>query len=364
MSGKSVALPWMVPVLGAALLFAIWAIFWSDQFSDSATAKVVVSGDGREQFTDKGAEAANADIPQQRSTFGSLNYPSRIGALPETLKDTRLQASLAVDDDGHLRVSSDLRMVFDYFLSAVTEESVDTIIARIDEYLSHHLESPALEEARNILHAYISLKQSLYDYELERSDQIRTLMEMENKDASTYLAMLENQLSERNALRSEHLPADVHEAFYAREEAYDRYTLERMRINADGSLSDADKQELLVQLDTASPDYLVAERQEAQKLDTLMRQTQSLRKAGADENDIEALRRDMYGEEASERFAKLDQERAEWNARLQRYIQERDAILANPGLGEADKQTQIQSLLESGFDEREQIRVKVQANQA
>jgi len=350
--------------ISTLMLVVAYVVYSGNTQLDITEADITTGSDGLEKApVTANVKTGTQDTPPKTP---ALSYESRYGDLPESLEGTTLMQDLAVDEAGHLRVSNDLRMIFDYFLSAVTEEPVETIIARIDEYLEHHLESPALNEAREILQAYIALKESLYDYEIEHTGAVRNLIEngIASGSPDAYLSLLEEQLSARNALRAEHLPAEVHEAFYAREEAYDRYTLERMRVNANDGLSEADKALMLAQIDASAPEDLVAERKEAQKLETLQSQTQLLRESGAQEEDIHSLRAEAYGEEAAERFAKLDQERALWDQRLNTYLEQKQAILETPGLSEQDKTNQIERLRSSQFDKREQIRVKVLENRA
>ena len=48
-----------------------------------------------------------------------LPYKSLYGPLPGTLEGTVMQQALVVDEDGNLRISSDLKRVFDFFLSTI-----------------------------------------------------------------------------------------------------------------------------------------------------------------------------------------------------------------------------------------------------
>ncbi len=349
---------WLVLAsLCSILLICSYAVFKNDQQTKQHASETEV-----EQH-ETVVLAGKQDERSPGSPAG-LRYESQHGPLPPSLRGTELDHTLAVDAQGHLRVSSDIRMVFDYFLSAIHEESVETLVSRINEYLEHYLEQPALDEAKSILLAYIDLKKALYDYELERSEQVQAMMEqgMSPANKARYLSMLEDQLNERNTLRATHLPAEVHQAFYHSEEAYDSYTLSRMKVMANESLTQKEKNRQLEIIDSMTAPEIVAGREEAQIVENLTNKTKELQEAKASKEEIHQLRVDMLGEEAAQRFAKLDSERAEWNTRLADYLQKRKQILALEGLSEQDKNAQVEDLRASSFDAREQIRVRAYEN--
>jgi lipase chaperone LimK len=66
----------------------------------------------------------------------------------------------------------------------------------------------------------------------------------------------------------------------------------------------------------------------------------------------------MLGDEAVQRFDKLDQERAQWKARISSYLTQRANILNNQGLAKDELISQVDALRASLFDELEQIRVR------
>ncbi|HNC85601.1 MAG TPA: lipase secretion chaperone, partial [Agitococcus sp.] len=61
--------------------------------------------------------------------------------------------------------------------------------------------------------------------------------------------------------------------------------------------------------------------------------------------------------EATERLEALDQERAEWDKRINAYLQTRDTILKNPALSDAERQRQLNEIKNKDFTEQERVRV-------
>lgn len=294
-----------------------------------------------------------------------LPYKSAYGPLPGTLEGTIMQQALALDEDGNLRISSDIKRVFDFFLSAIEEEDLSIILNRIQEYLDYSLDEPALSQAIEIMNQYVAFKKALFDFEVERSDSLKQIMEQGGDvKGAMYLALLKEQLAAQKDLRSLHLSPDVHQEFYADEEAYDDYSLARMEVSADKNLSEAEKQARYAEIDANAPAHIVEARTEAQITDILKAKTQALKEQGASSQEIKALRTEMLGPEAAERFDVLDQERANWNQRIENYLSQRQLILSNEGLSVDVKQLQIQALKDKNFDERERIRLVVYERRA
>src|SRR5690606_16057500 len=148
----------------------------------------------------------------------------------------------------------------------------------------------------------------------------------------------------------------AHEAFFAGEEIYNNFTLERLTIQQDPSLSDREKGLAIEALRENLPE-------EMQQLlvpqihNDLREQTLALRAAGADEGRIRQLRMGMLGPEATERLEELDRSRAEWRERVEAFQQERERILSQPGLAESDRRAAVNALLEEQFTANERLRL-------
>lgn len=316
------------------------------------------------------AHASHQQIPSSSPRSGAdqidsdvLPYTTQVARLPDSLRGSRIDYQLKADEQGHLRLSSDLRGVFDFFLSAIHEEELETILQRIEEYLDFQLDEPALSQAKELLANYISLKESLMLYEQEQSETLQAAIDSGTLREQS-LALLEAQLDARDALRREHLGAEVQDIFYGSEQEYDRYTLARMRVLGNEQLDETEKSKQLALIDAQAPRDLVESRREAQIVDELKQREAILREKGADSQAIRQLRTEMFGSEAAERFAALDQSRHEWQQRLDHYLSKRQDLLDQNGLTAEDQNRAIEHLRQSLFDSREQIRVKVYERKA
>ncbi len=302
----------------------------------------------------------NSINPTLSSRQTAPGYESAYGKLPESIHDLPPLPALAVDENGHLRISSDIKQAFDYFLTAMGQESLEVILARIHEYLDFTLSEPALSEAKTILINYINLKTELYEFEQAQQVAMNTLMSSNGSQKQLqFFALIEDQFSKQGQLRLQHLSAQVYEAFYQDEEHYDQYVLARLKVQSDSQLSIEEKQLQLDQIDQLAPSDLVESRQKNRKVEDLSARTQELAEQGASEEEIQQLRTELVGHDAAQRLVTLDNERNQWNLRVGQYLQQRKQILATEGLTLEERQQQVESLRASEFNAREQIRVQV-----
>ena len=175
-------------------------------------------------------------------------YDSRYGALPGLLAGTAPDGELAADKEGQLVVSETIRQRFDYFLSAVSVEGLETCIGRIEENIEKTLPPEAKEQALDILSAYINYKKSIYDLH----KNIPSLPASGVDDISKIRDVLEN----RNAMRREHFSEDVADAFFGAQEVYDSFGIRRLEIHYDKSLSDSEKQVRIAGLEKEMPERM------------------------------------------------------------------------------------------------------------
>lgn len=302
---------------------------------------------------------------KKTSSIAVLGYESAYGDLPHSLHGTLMQQALHQDESGALIVTPDLKRVFNYFLSTNQEEPIELIIKRISEYLDVYLDGHGLAQALEIMNGYIQMKQALQAFE---NDQGKLHSDLFPTGGNSYsleqLAYLETMLQQRKDLREQYLPPNVAHTLYEREDAYDQFMLEKLKINGNDQLTDAEKRQALDILNAQqNPDWMSA-RTDASVPDVLREETQRIIEQGGTQEDIQALRVSMVGTEAASRYAQLDQERADWKQRVDTYLTERQHILDQSGVTLSDQNTQIEQLRASSFDSREQIRVRVYERQA
>lgn len=263
--------------------------------------------------------------------------------LPASLRDTEIDGQLEVDAQGNLVITDQLRHLFDYFFSTVGEQSFEQASSAIRDYLASQLREPALAQALDLLDRYIDYKTELVELE-RRFPMVTELDGLRAREDAV------------QRLRASLFNAQEHAAFFASEEVYNQFTLERLAILHDPSLDPQDKAERIERLREGLPDELQQLLVPQLHL-TLRQQTQQLLDQGAEPEQLRQLRLNLVGPQATERLEALDRQRSEWDQRLSGFNRERQAIISQPGLADSDKQAAIEALLHEQFSEHERLRV-------
>ncbi|MCB1673734.1 MAG: lipase secretion chaperone, partial [Pseudomonadales bacterium] len=268
-------------------------------------------------------------------------------SMPKSLMDTEVDGALEVDKNGNLIISQSIRQTFDYFLSAIGEEDLTTIVARIRAYIRHKLANypQAAQQAEQILDGYLSYRDSL-----GRLPQIQG-------DPAKNMAAIRQQKEQIASLRTQFLSREVIQAFFGDEDAYDRYTMARIEVMQDKNLSAAEKAKRTAELLNTLPPQLKESVQTLNKYQELTTFTEDWKARGGKPEELRAIREQVVGVEATERLEALDKERAEWDTRINSYLQTRDGILKNPALSDAQRQQQLNDIKNKQFNEQERVRV-------
>jgi lipase chaperone LimK len=232
--------------------------------------------------------------------------------------------------------------MFEYFLSALGEESLQQLVLRIENTLLT-LEEPARGEALQILGAYL-------DYKLAVSDLEEAYGGVGRLDAT----QVQQRMDEIHALRRTWLNNDTADAFFAQDEAVDNFQVARIRIAQNTSLTDEQRQEAIVRAEAALPEPLREARDQTRRFTDY----EQARQMYADDPDaLRAWRNETFGEDAAQRLADLDHEQQAWNDRWQAYSDEREMLMSS-GLAGPELNTAIDRLRARYFNETEQIRAE------
>lgn len=264
-------------------------------------------------------------------------------SLPASFSGTTVDGQFRVDSTGNLLISEDIRRIFDYFLSALGEDSLQHSVKRLQAYISSQLAMPAREQALALLEQYLQYKQQLVQLEKDLP-QMASLEAMRQREQAV------------QALRASLFSVEAHQAFFADEEAYNQFTLQRMAIRHDQNLSDGEKTAALDQLRNNLPESM-QELIVPQLQTELRQQTAALQAQGANPQQIQQLRLQLVGAEATARLEALDQRRQQWTQRLNDYRREKTLIEANNGLSSDDKAAAIDNLAAERFDDQERLRL-------
>lgn len=265
--------------------------------------------------------------------------------LPPSLRGTSHGVRL-VSRDGELLVTSALRDLFDYYLSATGELTLDNIRQWIEQELERQLGSgSALSEATNILQDYLDYKTQLQAFEQQYQPDPQATTEQQ-------LAFFSERQQALQLLQNNILGHDVADIFFAFDRQMDDHTLAKAQIlNSD--LSEEGKQQALINLQAELPIQVQLHQQ---------RNQQQAELAVIDQTQLNAAdkfqqREAVVGAEAAQRLAELDTQRDEWQRRLDQFQQDVDLIKQSGSSG-TDFSDAYQELLEQQFQPHEQVRAK------
>lgn len=289
--------------------------------------------------------------------FGSLQEyeaVSRFGRLPASLSGASANWNVAADAKGKLIPNADLAALFEFFLSAHTEEGLATALGRIEEYLRSQLPEAAATEAMKILRDYLAYKQGLTRFE-PSTDRAGSTQDAQ----MATIADVKAAMVRRSAARRQHLGAEVADVFFKADEAYDAYTVQRLEAQANTALSAADREAAIVQAEQLLPPDKRARVQQERKEAELNLRIAALQAQGGNADAILKLRTELYGAQEAQRLAVVDQEQAAWTARLQNYRNAKASILNQAGLSADAKALSIEELEKARFSAEELREVRI-----
>lgn len=282
------------------------------------------------------------------SQVAPANFTSGLEGLPASLRDTEVDGELEVDANGRLKITNGIRRVFEYFLSATGEEPLDSLLARIRAYIRHKLPAGPAAEAEKILDGYIAYKRGL--------ESIQQAVTPGSQQID--IGAVRQQMQDVRALRTRYLSQEVITAFFGDEDAYDRYTLARFDIMQNKQLSASARAQQLAELERQLPPALQESLSAISQYQNLQALTDDWSKRSGSPAELRQIRENLVGPEATDRLENLDKERAQWNQRMNAWLAERASLLSNAGLGEQDRQSQVDASREQRFKSDEILRVQ------
>lgn len=287
--------------------------------------------------------SSNSDL-QQEDVVGKTPVIQNI----RSLSGTQIHGNLRIDEDGNLIVEKAVRQLFDYFLNVAGEIPRAELIEQIKQGIADYLAEPAQSQALEIFDNYI-------EYQTALQAEI---------DSGLYqvspgnLDDLEATYRTRSQLRSFHLGNEAATAFFEEEEARDWYTVGKLRLNANTSLTDEERQAELTALESTLPENHQKVLYKQRDREAVRSKIEALRKENASIYDMQQEWSKHYDSETVERFVKLEESRKDWNNRINDYLQRKENLAEKYSTEDAYNQA-VTELKSSMFSETEARRVSV-----
>ena len=267
-------------------------------------------------------------------------------AIPKSLEGIDLNIELPLDADGNLIVGMEVKDLFELYLSAMGEEELDDILLRIQSALAQQLTAPALDQGYDALKRFIDYKVELANLEKQAVDP--TLSELEN---------IRRQKEILAAIQQEYFSPIEADALFTAEAQYDDFMLEHLTIQQNENLTLEEKQQQVQALEASLPEEVRAGRESAMAPAKVYEQAKQMKADGQSDAEIYQMRSQTLGEEAASALAELDQQRDQWQQRLDSFKSQYESIESS-GLSSADQKEEVNALLARDFSSTESIRVR------
>jgi len=294
---------------------------------------------------------SSRDIAYQFQSTADYEATSLYGALPSNLADLTIE-TFSYDANGQLIINENIKHIIEFFLMTAQEEGRDQAIARLNEYISLTLPIDAANQALEIADNYLNYKVNLLEHDFSVTGDL--------SDDKT-ITKVKASLEAKKALRRTHLGEELSESIFGSEERYDTYSVARVEINSDKSLSNEEKSRRLAEAENnLSPEVAQSKRHEREEK-ALKTKISALQKSNGNEQEVYTLRKEFYGEKVANRMAYLDDNSGEWRDKVTQFNHETQSIKAQTHLSPTEKQHLIQESKQSIFSEKERIKYAVQS---
>ncbi|EKF73143.1 lipase chaperone [Alcanivorax hongdengensis A-11-3] len=330
------SLRYAVPAFLLITALALWLLKPEPEQPGAAAARSAPTGTL--------ASAASASATPGSAT----HFVTGLETLPASLEGTRVPDGLQVDADGNLVINAGIRDVFDYFLTTLGEEDLATVVARMRAYLASQLPAGAADQANRILDGYLAWR-----------DNLSTIPQAGGVSAEQLdLNAVRAQQQAVADSCQQYMDGTVCQAFFARQTVRDDYAINRLAVLRDDSLSADQKARRIAALTASLPAPMQEEISEVTRYQALRDLTAQSREEGQDDAALHQIREQLVGPQATSRLETLDAKRQQFNQRVDQWLTQRAALLANTDLSEADRDAQVAALREQQFTDQEAIRVK------
>lgn len=324
----------------AVIVFSliVFVVFYITQNADSV---VVNPMDHDQELALVGSKAkTNLDLTQKKASQ----------ALPEKLKQTSLKGTTIdgmypVDAQGNLLLSKDIKNRFEYFLSTMGEFELEQVLGMIKEDIALNLGSPAKEQALKLFDDYVAYKYALSDLEASLSAP----QDYEVND----IERMRSQLQQMRDVRRDYLDVEAVDAFFGFDEMYDDFMLARLEVQNNQQLSDEEKRAQLIGLEQGLPQDVQDMRDETQRVSQVFSLTEDIRKSGGTDEEIYTVNEQEFGQEAAQRLQALNQQRNEWQSRVNSFLAKKKSIEIDDQLSENEKEKSISDIKSTMFEQEE-----------
>lgn len=316
-------------VLGFFILSLIACVYWLSPDSKNTSAQV------SENTAQNLASAPSTD----HSSLNEDAYHSK------SQQDTEVNCQLKIDSSQHLVVNSQTRDCFEYFITQYGENDLEQIKNHFGKFIQGQYLEPARSQIMDLWARYLKYREQLAQIQTPSAKQ----------QDKNYFQKIFDSIQD---IRKRFFSTSEIEGLFSSEDVYQNYTLDRMQILEDSSLSEIEKARKLKERFEELPEDWQQNLQELSKLDDLHTLTKQIKARKGSAEELRQMRTALVGVEATQRLETLDTERNAWQQKVTSYLDGRDEIIKS-NMSDSAKNQAIQELRQQQFNSsQEQLRLR------
>ncbi|MBP2604439.1 lipase secretion chaperone [Acinetobacter calcoaceticus] len=316
-------------VLGFFILGLIACVYWLSPDSKNTSA----------QMSENKAQNLASSPHTHHSSLNEDAYHSK------SQQDTEVNCQLKIDSSQHLVVNSQTRDCFEYFITQYGENDLEQIKTHFGKFIQGQYLEPARSQIMDLWTRYLKYREQLAQIQAPSAKQ----------QDKNYFQKIFNSIQD---IRKRFFSASEIEGLFSSEDIYQNYTLDRMQILEDSSLSEIEKARKLKERFEELPEDWQQNLQELSKLDDLHTLTKQIKARNGSAEELRQMRTALVGAEATQRLETLDTQRNAWQQRVTSYLNGRDEIIKS-NMSDNAKNQAIQQLRQQQFNSsQEQLRLR------
>lgn len=290
------------------------------------------------------AEASH-DTLANKNSGANAKSPQINPFMSSSQQDTQVNCQIRIDHSNHLIVNEQTKDCFEYFITQYGEKDIEAIQASFLAYTKASYTEPVLSQLIELWSRYLDYRQALATLKPPNVSQ----------DSANYYQMILNSVSN---LRKQFFSEYEIQGLFGTSDQYDQYTINRMKILDDQRLSEIEKAQKLKALFDQLPEDWKENLKELSKLEDLRKLSSDIKARGGSAQELHQMRVNLVGQAATQRLENLDVQRADWDSRINHYLNARDSILES-GMSDVAQQQAITQLKNNQFkNQQEQLRLQ------
>ena len=260
-------------------------------------------------------------------------------------KDTQINCQIRTDASNRLIVNEQTKDCFEYFITQYGEKTIEQIKADFLTYTKESYKDPVMSQISDLWTRYMQYREQLGNLQVPTAD----------KESAKYYQQIVNNTQN---LRKKFFSDYEIQGLFGTQDTYDQYTVDRMQILEDKTLSAIEKANKLQALFEKLPEDWKENLKQLNQLEDLRKLTAEIKARGGSADELRQMRTNLVGPEATQRLETLDVQRNDWKGKVTQYLAERDNIMKS-NMSDSAKQSAVNQLkLQQFSNQQEQIRLQ------